>query len=274
MTEATHLTCTVWSKDFDAHCRLFGPEGFGFPIVREFGQPGGLRGKYHQTGAGFIEVVEDPSSPAAWWDIVFSVDDLDGWRQRLIDKGYAVGDVGEQGGNRQGFTAETPGVVKMRIRNLAGAGDAPLEYGKNADGPNVIHYIITWWPEDWERDYAFLSDGLGLVTSRGRNEAGRNIAFLRGAYGGRGIVEVIDRKNSPFAADGAHWRLSLMVDDVRAFHDRLTKAGFAPSDIVKMPAGFDAFNVSADGKEPTVYVAEIPEGSMAGLLGEPVGLSM
>ena len=272
MPEATHLTCTIYVKNFDEQCRLF-EEGFGFPMVREFGRPGGggMRGHYHQTGAGFIEVVEDPSNPEPWWDFVLSVDDVPAWQQRLQSKGYPAGPIFDQGGNRAGFESHTPSGTKLRIRNLGGTGDEPVVSTKTPGGPNVLHYIISWWPEDWEADYRYLSEGLGLVTSRGRADVGRRIAFMRGAYGGRGIVEVLDRQNSPFTHEGQHWRLALMVDDAKPFHARLQAAGFKPTPIEKTRFGWDGFTVGT-GEGPEVYVAEIPEGVMPGLLGEPVGI--
>ncbi|MEE8519327.1 MAG: hypothetical protein V3S98_09405 [Dehalococcoidia bacterium] len=272
MAEATHLTCTMYVKNFEEQCRFIGPEGLGFPVVREFGSPGSLRGKYHHTGAGFIEVVEDPSNPEPFWDFILSVENVEEWQQRLRSQGHSPGEIVEMPGGRTGFAAQGPSGVGLRVRSL-GAGEEPLKYTTDPGKPNVIHFIISWWPGDWERDYAFLSDGLGLVTSRGRSAEGRRIAFMRAAYGGRGIVEVFDKKNDPYPGDGLHWRLALMVDDASGFHDRLASGGFNVTPVEQSAQGWPAFTAgTADG--PDIYVAEIPEGTMPGLLGEPSGLSM
>jgi predicted enzyme related to lactoylglutathione lyase len=261
----------MYVKQFDEQCRFFGPEGFGFPIVREFGTPSGLRGKYHQTGAGFVEIVEDPNNPNTFWDFILSVEDPEAWRQRLLDQGHAPGEMEDMPGERRGFAVQAPSGVGLRIRSL-GSGEEPLKYAKDPNGPNVIHFIISWWPGDWALDYAFLSDALDLVTSRGRSAEGKRIAFMRAAYGGRGIVEVLDKQNDPYPGDGLHWRMAVMVDDAAAFHDRLSKAGFGVTDVELSAQGWPAFTASAPAGQD-VYVAEIPEGTMPGLLGEPAGLS-
>lgn len=271
MPEATHLTCTIYVKNFDEQCHLFGDGGFGFPLIREFGQPGGLRGRYYQTGAGFIEVVEEPSNPQSWWDFILSVDEVAHWKQKLEALGYPAGPIVEQGGNRQGFESQAPSGVRLRIRNLAGARDAPLVYTRKQNEPNVLHYIVSWWPEDWEADYEFLSKGLGLVTSRGRSQPGRRIAFMRAANGGRSILEILDRQNSPYQGEDMHWRLALMVDNAAAFHERLSAAGAGPTPLEKSRQGYDAFTVGTPSG-PEVYVAQVPEGAMPGLLGDPIGL--
>lgn len=272
MTEATHFTCTMYVKQFDEQCRFFGPEGFGFPIMREFGAPGGLRGKYHQSGAGFFEVVEDPNNPEPFWDFILSVEDPEAWRKRLIDHGVVPGEMEDMPGDRRGFAVRAPSGVGLRVRSLGG-NEEPLKYTTNPNGPNVIHFIISWWPDDWALDYAFLSEALGLVTSRGRGAEGRRMAFMRAAYGGRGILEVFDKQNDPYSGDGLHWRLAMMVDDANAFHDRLAAAGFSVTDVEQSTLGWPAFTASAPAG-PDVYVAEIPEGTLPGLLGEPAGLSM
>ena len=272
MAEATHFTCTMYVKNFDEQCRFFGEGGLGFPVVREFGSPGGLRGKYHQTGAGFIEVVEDPSIPEPFWDFILSVEDVEEWRQRLGDQGHAPGEIVPMPGDRQGFAVQGPSGVGLRIRSL-GSGEVPLQYAKDPKGPNVIHFILSWWPGDWEKDYAFLSEGLGLVTSRGRSAEGRRIAFMRAAYAGRAIVEVFDKKNDPYPGDGLHWRLAIMVDNASVFRERLASGGFNVTPLEKSQQGWMAFTGRTEAG-PDIYVAEIPEGTMPGLLGEPVGLSM
>src|SRR5262249_36996580 len=154
-----------------------------------------------------------------------SVEDVAGWRQRLVGAGYDAGPIVDHAGNRHGFESRLPSGVRFRVRDLAGAGDAPFVYEKGTGAGNILHFIVSWWPQDWEADYRFLSEGLGLVTSRGRTEPGRRIAFMRAAYGGRGIVEILDRANSPYSHPGLHWRVALMVDDCRPFHQRLSEAG-------------------------------------------------
>ena len=271
MAEATHLTCTMYVTNFDEQCRFFGPEGFGFHVAREFGSAGSMQGKYHFTGAGFAEVVTNPADPVPFWDTILSVPNIEEWRQRLLSKGYEAGEIEDTSGGRVHFVTHSPSGAAFRIRSLAGDGDAPIEYQKNADGPSVIHYLITWWPRDWEADYAFLSDGLGLVTSRGRS-SGRKIAFMRGAYGGRGIVEIIDKANDPYPGNDLHCRLAVMVDDAEALHKRLEAGGHKVTAVEVNPLGWPGFTAGTS-TGPEVYVAQIPEGTMPGLLGEPAGLS-
>ena len=267
--EATHLTCSIHVKNFEEQCRFFGPEGLGFEVTNEFGMPDGRHGRFHQTGAGFVEVVEYPDEPEPSWDFILSVENVPAWRDRLEGRGYHPGEIEDMPAGRVGFRTVGPSGVRFRVRSLS-AGDEPLGYAKSTTGPNVLHFIVTWWPGPWEQDHELFAEGLGLVTAAGRSEPGRRIAFLRAAYGGRGALELIEPRNESHEGDGLRWRMGLMVDDAGAFHRRLEAAGFPVSPLDTTEGSLPAF-ITGTSAGPEVRVAQVPEGVIPGLLASPGG---
>jgi hypothetical protein len=153
MAEADNLTFAMSVHNFDELCSLVGPDGFGFPLGGEFGGPGTrARGKYYQTGGGWIEVIEEYDNPQPWWDIILTVQDVPEWHARLVSSGYHPGDIQETVIERVHFRVETPSGVKFRVRSIVPLEerpmDAPLIFTTRPNGPNVLHFIISWWARD------------------------------------------------------------------------------------------------------------------------------
>jgi len=136
----------------------------------------------------------------------------------------------------------------------------------------VLHFQITWWAKKWLDDYGFLSNVLGLTTSRGRSgPEGSRIAFLRAANSGRSIVEIVDGLYDQHEGPELHWLISLVVDNAEIFHERMVSAGQHVSAL-----GYTSWNAhSFTAKSPSgplLFVYQERPNGTPGMVGQPAGL--
>lgn len=137
---------------------------------------------------------------------------------------------------------------------------------------SVLHFQITWWSKKWLDDYTFLSEKLGLATSRGRSEPeGSRIAFLRAANSGRSILEIVDGLYDQHEGPELHWLISLVVDDAEIFHERLISTGQPVSSL-----GFTSWNAlsftAKTSSGPLLFVYQERPNGTPGMVGSPAGL--
>ena len=266
--EAKHLVCSIAVEDIPSVRAFF--EAFGGAHLRDF-EADGAPAAWLQVGAGIVELVERshgmPFYPPLAVRLI--VDDPAEWRARLAERGHAPP---EGGGDLE--LATPAGPMFTIARATPGVDDAPLTPPHDAAGANVLHFQTTWWSKRWREDYDFLTDGgLGLVTSRGRAEPeGGRICFLRAAYEGKAIVEVVDGLYDDFAGPGLHWLISIVVDDAAAFQRRMASAGQPVSGVGLTPWGVPSFTGKSE-HGPLLFVYQEREGGTPGMVGEPAGLA-
>ena len=266
--EAKHLVCSITVEDIPSVRDFF--EAFGASHLRDFDAEGAPAARL-QVGAGIVELVQRrhgmPFYPPLAVKLI--VDDPAEWRARLAEGGHAL----LEGGGDLHLAAPAGPAVTI-ARTVPGVDDAPLTVPHDPAGPNVLHFQTTWWSKQWREDYDFLTErGLGLVTSRGRSgpEGGR-ICFLRAAYGGKAIVEVVDGLFDDFAGPGLHWLISVVVDDAAAFQERMAAAGQPVSEVGLTPWGVPSFTGKSE-HGPLLFVYQEREGGTPGMVGEPAGLA-
>ena len=268
--EAKHLVCAIEVEDIASVQRFF--EAFGGE------QRPSLSGSVRlQVGMGLVELTHRehgyPFYPP--FSVKLVVGDPEWWRVSLASKGVEVPNrLSTSLGGQRGFTKATPAGPDVVIAEpLAGVDDVSLQ-APTGEGPQVLHFQTTWWSKQWQADYAFLTnEGLGLVTSRGRGEPeGSRICFLRAAYGGKAIVEVVDGLFDDFAGPGLHWLISIVVDDAAAFQRRMAEAGQPVTDVRPSPWGVPSFTGKSE-HGPLLFVYQEREGGTPGMVGAPAGLS-
>lgn len=272
--EADRLLCCIQVEDLAEVKRFF--EALGATPLREFQADGNLAA-WLQVGAGIVELTQvahgQPFYPPLSVRMVVSdpADWLAGLQAHGAAPGAGVDDLPE---GTRGFPAASPAGPPFAIQApLGGVEDQALDIGIDPDGPNVLHFQTTWWSKRWQEDYDFLSKGLGLVTSRGRSEPeGNRIAFLRAAYEGRAIVEVVDGLFDSYDGPGLHWLISLVVDDAEGFHQRLLKAGEPVGGLGYTNWGALSFTTKC-ASGPLLFVYQEREAGTPGMVGEPAGLA-
>ncbi|MBM3940651.1 MAG: hypothetical protein FJ318_07140 [SAR202 cluster bacterium] len=270
--EAKHLMCTIYTKDFGAECSFFEP--MGFRTHAEFHTPSGEDARIVQAGAGLIEVIHHQGDPRPGlpWEVSLVVDDVEPWHKAV--RRYKPSEIVGMPWGVPGFTVKAPTGPEFWIYGPRPGLEAPLAAPRDPNGPNVLHFQITWWAKKWEEDYEFLTKGLGFVTSRGRGSPkGNRIAFTRAAYDGRAIVEVVDGLYDQHPGPGLHWLISLPVDSAADFHRRMVEAGQMVSPLGMTRWGVPSFSArTATG--PLLFVYQERPGGTPGMVGEPAGLTM
>ena len=272
--EANHLLCCVQVEDLTEVKRFF--TALGARTLRDF-DSGDAPATWLQIGAGILELTEIPHGQPFYPPVSISlvVDDPADWLAGLqAHDTEVVSDVDIMPGGALGFGASAPAGPSFAIHEpLVGVDDQPLSVDTDPSGPNILHFQTTWWSTRWQEDYDFLSKGLGLVTSRGRSgPEGNRIAFLRAAYGGKAIVEVVDGVHDSFDGPGLHWLISLVVDDAKGFNQRLLKAGEPVGALGYTNWGALSFTAKC-ASGPLLFVYEERQGGTPGMVGEPAGLA-
>ena len=271
--EAKHLICSVEVEDLAGVQAFF--EAMGAVPLRDF-EHDNAPGTWLQIGGGILELLARPHGQPDYppLSVKLVVDDVAGWHTGMAGRGVEVGEVGAMPWNAEGFVVRAPAGPAFSVTApRPGIDDAPLAIELDPAGPNVLHFQTTWWSKRWQDDFAFVSKGLGLVTSRGRGEpAGSRIAFLRAAYEGKAIVEIVDGLHDSYDGPGLHWLISLVVDDAEGFHQRLIKAGQPVGRLGYTNWGVPSFTAKADAG-PLLFVYQERDGGTPGMVGEPAGLA-
>ncbi len=271
--EARHLICSVEVEDLEEVRTFF--EAMGAVSLRDFEYEDAL-GTWLQIGAGILELIERPHGQPFYppLGVKLVVDDVAEWHAGMAARGVEVGKVGPMPWSAEGFVASAPAGPAFSVTApRPGIDDASLTIELDPSGPNVLHFQTTWWSKRWQEDFSFVSEGLGLVTSRGRGEPeGNRIAFLRAAYGGKAIVEIVDGLHDSHDGPGLHWLISLVVDSAEGFHQRLLKAGHPVGRLGYTNWGVPSFTAKTDNG-PLLFVYQEREGGTPGMVGEPAGLA-